>query len=71
MMADKLIWTELTDLYLAQNTYESYEIVLRRPCQELAAYIRKYELTPEFRDKLALRLVQMMNFREVGEEMIK
>ena len=70
-MADKLLWTEMTELYLSQSSYTSYEAVIRRPCEDLSKYITKYDLGAELRQKLATRLVQTMSLHEIGVEMIK
>lgn len=33
MVADRFLWTEMTELYLNPTSYESYELFLRRPCE--------------------------------------
>ena len=33
LVADRLLWTEMTELYLNTTTYESYELFIRRPCE--------------------------------------
>lgn len=33
LISDKLLWTEMTELYLTAENYSSYEVVIRRPCE--------------------------------------
>lgn len=33
LVSDKLLWSDLTEQYLNATSYESYELVLRRPCE--------------------------------------
>lgn len=63
MVADRFLWTEMTELYLNPTSYESYELFLRRPCEELSKFIRKTDITPEYRHKISVRLVQAMGLR--------
>lgn len=70
VMSDKLLWTEMTENYLQPDSYESYELVLRRPVQQLVKYLRKDTITRDRRYKMSIRLNNLMNLREIGTEMM-
>ena len=66
LIADKLLWTEMTENYLIQDTYDSYELVLRRPVEQLVKYLKRDAISRERRYKMCARLNQLMNLREIG-----
>ena len=60
----------MTELYLNPTSYDSYELVLSRPCQELIKFVKKKSDKYTIQ-KYSNRLVQMMTLREIGEDMIR